>query len=237
MSLSPTITSNLPTTAQGLGKFAYQLAFEISPIILTGGIAQNLPYKVLPIAALTQAASIVGGLLHFSANIDLDNFYAHFKPITGATLVNNEIGRYPFANQQTAANAIIFQPLNVSMLMTCPPNMQGGLAARLTTIMALKATLDNHNLAGGLYTVITPSYTYTNCILKLFKDVSSGASKNPQIEWQLDFEQPLTNLDQATATLSTLMNKMTNGVGISPPSIPSGWFDVLAPFASPISLL
>jgi hypothetical protein len=39
----------------------YKLGFEISPIILQNGIAQNMPGNILPIVLLTQPASFVNG--------------------------------------------------------------------------------------------------------------------------------------------------------------------------------
>ena len=36
-----------------LGQAAYKLAFEISPITLTGGVAQNIPGGMLPVLAIS----------------------------------------------------------------------------------------------------------------------------------------------------------------------------------------
>lgn len=194
-----------------VGLTSYQLAYEISPIILTGGLAQLVPGNMLPLVCITQIGNLSTGLLHASININFDDFYAHFQPVPGGTLHNNQIGKYPFANQQVAGNAIIMQPLNVSMLMKCYPTISGGMVSRLMTATTLKTALDNHHAAGGTYTILTPACIYTGCIMTAMTDVSTGASKHPQTEWKLDFEQPLLSEAQATTQLSNLMGKITAG--------------------------
>jgi hypothetical protein len=193
----------------------FQLGYQASPVILTGGIASLIPGGMLPIIAITQATNFTLGLLQGSININLDAFFAQFEPVPGATLVNNEIGRYPFANQTVAANAIIAQPLTVSLLMKCPANTQGGYISKLMTMTALQTVLSAHNSSGGTYTVATPSKIYTNCILRNLRDVTSGAGKQVQTEWQWDFEQPLVSLADAAQALNSLMSKIGGGLPIS----------------------
>ena len=96
----------------------FKLSFELSPIYLTGGIAGNISGGYMPIIQLTQGldfSTLLGGL-----TLDPDDYFAHFKPISGKRLTSQAIGTFPFANQATAANAVIQMPLNVSMLMICP---------------------------------------------------------------------------------------------------------------------
>lgn len=190
----------------------FQLGYQISPIILTGGLAAFIPGGMLPIVALTQSGNFVLGLLQGNVSLNLDSFFAQFRPLPGTTLVNNQIGKYPFANQAVAANAIIAQPLNVSLSMACPANTQGGYVSKLMTMSALKTALDAHNSAGGTYTVATPSYIYTNCILTNLRDVSAGTGKQVQTEWQWDFEQPLVSQSGAAQALSGLMSKIGGGL-------------------------
>jgi hypothetical protein len=107
------------------GRAAFRLAYEISPILLTRGIAAKIPGGVLPIVALTDAARLASGILtsvlNFGGpNIDFDDFFAKWYVLPGSTLINQQVGMYPFANQAVAANAVIAQPNNVSMMMLCP---------------------------------------------------------------------------------------------------------------------
>ena len=141
---------------------------------------------------LAGALNSVTGLLSGSG-IDqtLDRFFARFMAMPGGTLINNQAATYPFANQAVAANAIIAQPLNVSLKMLCPVKTPAGYPIKLATITALQGTLAQHNNQGGLYSVVTPSYIYTNCIMTGMRDVSAGETKQAQYAWQLDFFQPL----------------------------------------------
>lgn len=198
-----------------IGSTLFKLGFQISPIILTNGIASTIPGGMLPIIAITEAANFVEGLLGGADVLSLDSFFAHFRPLPGSTLQNNQIGKYPFANQSVAANAIITEPLNVSLLMSCPVKPDANYAAKLMTLTALKVTLDSHNAAGGTYIVATPSFIYANCILTGVRDVSGGESKQVQTDWQFDFEAPLISLAAAQQAQNTLMSKLSSGTAIS----------------------
>lgn len=195
-----------------IGATAFKLGFEISPIILVNGIASAIPGQMLPIVAITEASSFVSGLLHGSIDIDLDSYFAHFSVIPGGQLANNQIGSYPFANQTVAANAMIAQPLNVSLLMRCPVSKAGGYVSKLLTITALQAALQKHTFMGGTYTIATPSFVYTNCVLLGLKDVSTGESKQVQTEWQFDFQQPLIAIADANLAMNSLMGKIAGGL-------------------------
>lgn len=191
----------------------FELGFQKSPIILVGGVASLIPGNLLPIIALTQSVSFAQGLLSGNVNLDIDNFFADFKPLPGATLIENQLGRYPFANQGVAANAVIVQPKRVSMLMQCPPRADGAMAARLLTLTALQQVLTLHISQGGLFTVATPSYLYTNCVLLKLADASQGAgTKHVQTAWQFDFEQPLITLDQAAMSYNSMLSKISSGL-------------------------
>ena len=191
---------------------AYKLAYEKSPIFLTDGIASFVPGNILPLIAITEAVSLATSAIAGNISLNLDDFYATFWPLPGSTLHENQIGNYPFANQQVAANAIITQPLRVSMRMNCTPRLHGAMVSRIMTATALKLALDNHNLSGGTYSVLTPSYLYQGCILTSFKDITSGDSKHQQTDWQLDFVQPLLSLSAAESVQNSTMSKFTNGL-------------------------
>lgn len=196
------------------GQAAYKLSFELCPIILTGGVAGLIPGGMLPIISVTEALNFTEGLLSGGDVLDTDDFFAHFMPLTGSSLIANDIGRYPMANQAVAANAIISQPLTVSLKMVCPAKDGAGYASKLATLLALQATLKQHNNSGGTYIVATPSYFYTNCIMLSMRDVSSSGTKQPQTEWEFNFEQPLLTLDSAQQVQNSLMGRISSGVPI-----------------------
>jgi hypothetical protein len=191
---------------------AWKLTFQISPIILTNGIAGLIPGGMLPLVSITEAANFVTGLLSGGDVTDLDQYFAHFRPLAGGSLISQDVGHYPFANQATAANAVISKPLRISMHMACPAKGPGGYISKLVTMTALKAILDQHNSSGGTYTVATPFFFYTDCLLLDLHDVTPGGDKQPQSQWQWDFEKPLLTQQQATQALNNLMSQIDGGL-------------------------
>lgn len=194
----------------------FAMSYQKSPIVFNGGIAADLPGGMLPVISVTQAGNYSKGVLSGSDGLDLSGFLFDFFPLPGGTLAENQIGSYPFANQSVAANSIITQPLRISLLMLAPVRGPGGYDQKLSVFQSLKSALDNHTALGGTYTVATPSYLYTDCILLGLKDVSNGDEKRPQSQWQWDFVQPLLTLDAARAAQNTLMTKISNGAPVTP---------------------
>jgi hypothetical protein len=193
------------------GQAAFKLAFEISPIMLTGGIALNIPGGMLPLLSISQAASY-SGLISGGVNVNLDNFFANFYPVPGSSLIEQQIGHYPFANQTVAANAIIVQPLTVSMIMRVPVREDGGYALKLAQMTSIQNALHQHNISGGTYTVATPAYFYTDTVMLGMHDVSSGDTLQAQVTYRLDFEQPLISLEAAASVQNLMMSQLTSGV-------------------------
>lgn len=220
------MSGNIGSLLETAGRTAFSLAYVASPIMLTGGIAAQYGIDgILPIAVLTSGLSAIASVL--SGNSDLSNLGATFMPTTGATLAEIDIGSYPFANQAVAANATIFNPLHVSMTMIAPVQSGGGYTAKLATMTALKTTIYQHNALGGTYTVITPSYFYTNCILLKLSDMSTTATAQTQYMWQFDFVQPLISLANAQQVYGNFTQKMsqqlpntgaTSGPNVAAPS-------------------
>lgn len=193
--------------------------YETSPIIFTGGIAQNISGGLLAISSITQAKDYpqgVTGSANPSPSQDDDPPIFTFYPLPGASLAEYQIGQYPFANQAVAANAIISDPLHVSLMMLAPVNTAGGYDAKLSAFQALKSAISQHANKGGTYTVATPSYIYTNCILLGLKDVSPGDPKRVQDHWQWDFVQPLLSLEAAQQAQNSLMSQMSGGTKVTP---------------------
>lgn len=190
----------------------YRLGFEISPVILCNGVAEAIPGGMLPIVALTQSASFVTGLIGGAINLtDLDKYFCHWRPIQGSTMVDYDIARYPFANQTVAANALLAQPLRVSLMMDAPVNENTGAMTKLVTLSALQAVLQAHANLGGTYIVATPSIIYNNCILKTVKDSSTGNDPLPQRSWLWDFEQPLITTTDADRAVTNFLKRIDAG--------------------------
>jgi len=196
------------------GLAAFKLSFELSPVILTGGIAGAIPGGMLPVIAITEALNFVDGLLSGGEDLGLDDFFAHFGPLPGGTLIEQRIGEYPFANQATAANAAIAQPLVIALRMICPAKDDAGYGLKLATMTALQATLAQHNAAGGTYTVATPSYFYTNCVMLDLTDGSDQRDKQMQNTWVWRFRRPLLTLQDALQAQNNLMSQITNGTSL-----------------------
>ena len=195
-----------------IGREAYQLAYEISPILLQDGIATGLPANLLPIVLITEPASAAVQALGGKVDLNLNDYFAHFTPMPGSTLINNQIGMYPFANQNVAANAVIAEPLTVSMLMTAPVKGKLGYLTRTATLIVMQQILQKHIAQGGLFTVVTPASIYTSCILTSLRDVTAGESKQTQIMYQWDFIKPLVTQSDAQKALSTQTSKITAGL-------------------------
>lgn len=203
------------------GQVAFQLAFQASPIVLTGGVATNFPGGALPIMVLVNASAFALGLLS-GADPSPNGYWANFQPLSGSTLIAQRFGKYPYANQAVAANAVIADPTNVSMLMLVPASAAGGYLTKLAIMTALVATLKQHNGSGGTYTIATPSYFYTNCLMASVRDVTAAQSKQVQVAYQFDFEIPLLTLQDAQAAQNSLMGKISGGLPLVGQD-PSSW--------------
>ena len=216
-------------TVANAARSAYDLAFQISPIILVGGNASSIIGNMLPIIGLTgQLADFGQGVI--SNGLSEDDFLARYLPIPGGTLINNTIGTYPFANQQVAANAIINQPLAVSLQMIAPVKDTAGYLTKLAIFTSLQQALSSHNNAGGLYHIATPAFIYTNCIMTSMTDITSGSTNQKQVMFQLDFVQPLVTQQQASSALNALMGKLSGGGQVGSAS----WSDPTAIMGSPV---
>lgn len=208
---------------------AYNLAFQVSPIILNGGLAASASGGMLPIIALAgEVAALAQSALLGGANAT--QFFATFVPVPGGRIISNAVGMYPFANQQVAANAIIEQPLNISLRMIAPVNSSGGYLSKLALFTSIRNSLRDHNNAGGTYHIATPSFLYTNCIMVAMTDVTGGDTKQQQIEWQLDFLKPLITQEDAASAFNGLMSKLTGGGQVTG----SSWSGALAAQGAPL---
>lgn len=194
---------------------AFQLGFQISPIILNNGIAGNTTGAMLPIVALTEAAAFGAALASGNITDSLDTFFSQWRPLPGGTMIDFQVAEYPFANQSVAANAIIAQPLRISMEMTAMVRTAGGYIAKFITLSALQSILQQHALLGGTYTVATPALFYPNSLLTRVVDQSNAQSKQAQNTWVFEFVQPLVTQQQAQAAQSALMSRITNGTPIN----------------------
>jgi hypothetical protein len=192
----------------------FQQAYQVSPIILTGGIFGNMPGAGMPIVNITEANNF-NSPLSYGNGTGLDDYFAQYYPLPGSNLIDQEIGAYPFANQAVAANAVITRPLTISLMMICPVRGDGDYWTKQAILTSLRQTLAQHNISGGTYAVLTPAYSYFNCIMTGMRDVSSADSKQVQWMYQIDFVQPLITLQEAGTVQNNLMSRMTNQLQIT----------------------
>lgn len=194
----------------------FKRSYQIAPILLTQGIAAGLPNRQMTILTLTEGND--------SANYANDNdYFAHFKPLPGGTLVDFSPAEYPFASMAMAANAMVQNALRISLQMTCPardgansyPNI-------LNTITRIRQQLTAHILAGGLFTVATPATIYDNCLLVALRDTSSAGDKKVQGVFQWDFVQPLVTQEAAAVVYNNLYSKLSAGLPVDAPITNSG---------------
>jgi hypothetical protein len=195
------------------GAAVWKTAFQTSPILLQGGLAEFMPFQTLPLFAIPELLSFGVGLTGGPTESLAD--YFSFRPLPGSTIIQQEIGHYPFANSTIAANAIITTPQNISMLMQAPAKGPLGYFAKLAIFVALRQALLTHNERAGTYVVLTPSAIFTNCIMKAMRDITgSEGTKQVQVTWQLDFERPLITFDQLQDVLNGLYTRFTSGTAI-----------------------
>lgn len=208
----------MTTTAQS----QFAIKYEIAPIILNNGLADQLSNGAMSILALTEGNAR-------AAYADITDYFAHFKILPGGTLEEWAIAEYPFASLQMAANAQIKMPLHVSMLMLSPAqsNSNATYAVKTSRFSTIKAMLDAHITLGGTFTVATPSYTYTNCLLVKLTDVTSSSDRQVQIAWQWDFVQPLITQQAATQSYNANYAKLAGQVPVSNPPTNSGISNVV----------
>jgi len=196
----------------------FKTAFEITPIILTGGIATGQG-DGLPIVALTNPGNFDDPVTSGSSP-SLDDYQFRYSPLPGSRLLKWQPGVYPFANQAIAANALIADPTNVSLIMYCPATANWPFSQRKTDITSLIASLQQHQIRGGLYTVVTPAYIWPASILLEILDVSGADNHQYQFAWQWNFYQPLTSLAAAQQAQNGLTSMLTNQ---TPPAGSTGW--------------
>jgi hypothetical protein len=215
------------STANALGnaaRAAYDLAYQQSPIILNGGLFASALGGMAPIQ------SLLGGLISdVTGGTDLLPT-TKFVPVPGATAISNTVATYPFANRFVAGNAVIRNPKNISLLMIAPVNSVGGYLLKQATFMALQSTFEAHTAAGGTYHVITPSYPYFDCVMATMTDVTSGGGYQQQIQWQIDFVQPLITQQQAQTAWNGMMSQISGGQQLTT----SSWTEAASTAGTPV---
>lgn len=199
------------------GLSVFKAVYELSPIILNGGILGgggiDFPGQMMPIIAFTEGVNFPFSILSSGDFPSFDRFFAHYQVLPGSSLVKQQIATYTFANATVAANAVIAEPLQVSLLMICPIQNKLGWTEKLGIITGLKWLFDRHNLLGGTYTILTPAYTYTNCVMRGMHDASSQLTKQVQNTFQLDFEKPLLLKSEVDSILSALGQVIKEATG------------------------
>ena len=195
----------------------FKRAYQLAPILMVGGIAANLPNGQQTILTLTEGSDTIN-------YADDEQYFAHFRPLPGGTLVDFSAAEYPFASMNMAANAMLQNALKVSLSMTCPArtNAKNSYPSIQAIITRIRQQLTAHILAGGSFTVATPGNIYENCLLLNLRDISNAGDKKVQQVFQWDFIQPLITQQAATKSFNNLYNKLANGLPVSNPPTNSG---------------
>lgn len=213
----------------GISQFDY--TYQIAPIVLIGGVAGQIPGSMLSVVSFTQASTF-GPVTAPGVSNPLDAF-VRFLPLAGSTIIDNELGEYPFANQQTAANAIITRPLTISFRMLAPAVGPAGFQSKQAMFQSLAQTFQQHNLLGGLYGCATPAYYWDNCVMRAMRDVTpEGGMTQRQVIWQIDFEKPLVTLQDAQMANNVLLSKISSGTQFTPDG--TGALNAGAAVSSPV---
>lgn len=194
----------------------FKRSYQLAPIMLVGGIAANLPNGSATILTLTEGSDDV----NYATD---EEYFAHFKPLPGATLIDFSAALYPIFSMAMAANAMLQNPLKISLRMDCPArtgrNSYPGIQSIITR---LQQQIQAHILSGGTFTVATPGFIYSNCLLLGLRDVSSVSEHKVQTAFEWDFFQPLITQAQAQQTYGNLMNKLAGGLPVPNPPTNSG---------------
>lgn len=195
---------------------SFRSAYQLAPILLVGGIASKAVGGSMTILALTEGQD-------GASYADLNDYFCHFEPLPGATLVDFSPAEYPFASLNMAANAMLQQALHISLKMLCPArtgaNNYDSIQAKITRI---QQQLTAHILAGGTFTVATPATIYDNCLLTTVRDISNAGDKKVQGVFQWDFVKPLITQQQADAAYNNLYAKLQGGLPVPNPPTNSG---------------
>jgi hypothetical protein len=207
----------------------WKLSYQVSPIFLTGPPVSNVPNGMMPFLSIVSPSafpvffdgtapqqnfdlfSVLGSDATNNQN-NLDNSFGAFNVLAGGSLVQQTVAKYPFANQAYAANAILRDPLHVSLIWDTPMRGANAWGQKMTVMQSVKQRLDSHNNGGGTYIVVTPAYVYDNLVMLSLTDASRGSSNLPQNAWRFDFERPLITLQDLRNAQSALMSKLTQGV-------------------------
>ncbi|AQQ46761.1 hypothetical protein KDW67_33980 [Burkholderia cenocepacia] len=198
-----------------LTRGAWKALYETNPILLTGGVAGNLGVP-LPLGSLlsmaTSGMSSILSLLGAGGGTGPSLNEISFVPGAGTALYQAQNPMYPTADMQTAANASILLPTQVTMTMIMPAQGVGGYEVKSAALAALKSILEQHQQRGGSFTVVHPAYVYTGCLLNQLVDQTSR-TKNVATEWLWIFDRPLVAEESALGSvLNGTMQAITNGV-------------------------
>lgn len=212
---------------------AFYYAYEASPIFLTGGIVNSMIDQAggvtesasafnlfgtsvnwvqgvsnlgIPIVAITETLTVLGNI-----DIPAQPLFT-FRPLPGGSIWKSEVAEMPFFTNQIAAVSQVQQPLNISLVSYCPANKDTTFALKLATFEALRWVIQQHVNNGGTFTVATPSYLYTDCLLTNIVDISDGTSNQSQVAWQWDFVQPLLTFPDLTSQLNKIIGSVSSGI-------------------------
>ena len=174
----------------------YHKTYEINPVILTGGIATGDGLKI-------------SDLLGWSKNKP----FAYFKVLDGTQQLSYSIAEHPVYNLETAATAVMRNPLTIQFLMVVIKSESHPLQLQHDKMVKFIDQLRLHAKKGGLFTLATPFYPYTNTIITEImqaniEDVKFGLQNG----LHLTFRKPLVDLEDAANAYNEQMNRLDKGL-------------------------
>lgn len=170
----------------------YHETYELNPIILTSGIATEDGLKISDL---------------------LGKGFAYFRPLDGTQLLSYSVAEHPVYNLETAATAVMRNPLTIQFLMIVLKSKLNPTALQHDKMVNFINQLRLHSKKGGLFIIATPFYTYQNAIIT---EIAQANIEEPNFGLQnglrLTFRKSLVDLEDAANAYNEQMNRLNNGL-------------------------
>lgn len=208
----------------------YHKTYEINPIILTGGIATGDGLKISDLLGYDTIKKSSEIARDADGNMFLDRFgspvnkqtqtaatatkpFAYFKILDGTQQLSYSVAEHPVYNLETAATAVMRNPLTIQFLMIILASADYPKDKQHDRMTKFIDQLRLHTKKGGLFTLATPFYPYTNTIVTEIaqaniEDVKYGLQNG----LHLTFRKPLVDLEDAKNAYNEQMDRLDKGL-------------------------
>lgn len=170
----------------------YHETYELNPIVLTGGIATDDGLKISDL---------------------LGKGFAYFRPLDGTQLLSYSVAEHPVYNLETAATAVMRNPLTIQFLMIVLKSRLNPTALQHDKLINFINQLRLHSKKGGLFIIATPFYTYQNVIIT---EITQANIEEPNFGLQnglhLTFRKSLVDLEDAANAYNEQMDRLDKGL-------------------------